>query len=113
MSQPASLQKTDCFGQEHDHVLGVSTSVRFNSHLISVWNKSGSNMKSIKALEDTVIERLSPELRPTSSRSYFYKRHDEHEGFKDAVEARMKDKAEAKEAESVPRSDGERGKPKS
>ncbi|KAK2739810.1 hypothetical protein FQN55_009131 [Onygenales sp. PD_40] len=74
---------------EHDHVLGVSTSVRFNSHLISIWNKSGSNPKAIKALEDTVIERLSPDLRPTSSRSYFYKRHDEHEGYKAAVEAKI------------------------
>ena len=64
-------------------------------------------MKSIKALEDTVIERLSPELRPTSSRTYFYKRHDEHEGFKDAVESRVKDKPETeKEAESVAHSDG-------
>ncbi|EGC42919.1 translation initiation factor 4E [Histoplasma capsulatum var. duboisii H88] len=71
---------------EHDHVLGVSTSVRFNSHLISVWNKLGSNPKAIKALEDTVLERLSPDLRPSSTQSYFYKRHDEHEGFKAAVE---------------------------
>lgn len=64
-------------------------SVRFNSHLISIWNKSGSNLKSIKALGDTIIQRLSPELRPTSSRSYFYKRHDEHEGYQAAVEAKL------------------------
>jgi hypothetical protein len=70
---------------EHDHVLGVSTSVRFNSHLVSVWNKSGSNERSIKALETTIINRLSPELRPTGSSTYFYKRHDEHEGFRQAV----------------------------
>jgi hypothetical protein len=88
-------------------VIGISTSVRFNSHLISIWNKSGSNTKAIKALEDTVIERLSPHLRPTSSHSYFYKRHDEHEGYTDAVEARMKTKAEAKdESESVAHGDG-------
>ncbi|PGH33116.1 hypothetical protein GX50_04100 [[Emmonsia] crescens] len=73
---------------EHDHVLGISTSVRFNSHLISIWNKSGSNPKAIKALEDTVLERLSADLRPLSTRSYFYKRHDEHEGFKAAVEGK-------------------------
>ncbi|OJD10801.1 hypothetical protein AJ78_08286 [Emergomyces pasteurianus Ep9510] len=71
---------------EHDHVLGISTSARYNSHLISIWNKSGSNPKAIKALEDTVLKRLSPDLRPSSSRSYFYKRHDEHEGFKTALE---------------------------
>jgi hypothetical protein len=70
---------------EHDHVLGVSTSVRFNSHLISVWNKFGSNERSIKALETTIINRLSPELRPAGSNTYFYKRHDEHEGYRQAV----------------------------
>ncbi|OJD22463.1 hypothetical protein ACJ73_06188 [Blastomyces percursus] len=71
---------------EHDHVIGVSTSVRFNSHLISIWNKSGSNLKAIKAIEDIVLQRVSPYLRPASAQSYFYKRHDEHEGFKAAVE---------------------------
>ncbi|PLB43665.1 putative translation initiation factor eIF4E [Aspergillus steynii IBT 23096] len=74
--------------KEHDHVLGVSTSVRFNSHLISVWNKLGSNEKSIKVLERTILDRLSPDLRPTGSgsNSYFYKRHDENEGYQEAVE---------------------------
>jgi hypothetical protein len=72
---------------EHDHVLGVSTSVRVNSHLISVWNKSGSNERSIKALEATIIDRLSPELRPQGGNSYFYKRHEEHEGYQQAISA--------------------------
>lgn len=74
--------------KEHDHVLGVSTSVRFNSHLISVWNKLGANEKSIKVLERTILDRLSPDLRPTGSGSnaYFYKRHDENEGYQEAVE---------------------------
>ncbi|KKA18784.1 Translation initiation factor eIF4E [Rasamsonia emersonii CBS 393.64] len=83
-------------GTEHDHVLGVSTSVRFNSHLISVWNKLGSNERSIKRLEATILDRLSPELRPTtaaaggnSSYSYFYKRHAEHdEGFQKQADRR-------------------------
>ncbi|EEP78522.1 hypothetical protein UREG_03368 [Uncinocarpus reesii 1704] len=72
---------------EHDHVLGVSTSVRFKTHLISVWNKSGRNEKSIRALGDTIIERLSEDLRPASTKSYYYKRHDEHDGFAAALEA--------------------------
>ncbi|EEA23177.1 hypothetical protein TMatcc_002037 [Talaromyces marneffei ATCC 18224] len=77
---------------EHDHVLGVSISVRFNTHLISVWNKLGSNERSVKILEQTIIDRLSPELRPAdnksyvSSSSYFYKRHADHDGFQEAVE---------------------------
>ncbi|PYH46343.1 eukaryotic translation initiation factor 4E [Aspergillus saccharolyticus JOP 1030-1] len=74
--------------KDHDHVLGVSTSSRFNSNLISVWNKLGNNERSIKALEQTILDRLSPELRPTGtgSTAYFYKRHAENEGFTDAVQ---------------------------
>lgn len=62
--------------------------MRFNSHLISVWNKLGTNEKSIKVLERTILDRLSPDLRPTGSGSnaYFYKRHDENEGYQEAVE---------------------------
>lgn len=77
---------------EHDHILGVSISIRFNTHLISVWNKLGSNEHSVKMLEQTINNRLSPELRPSdnksfvSSSSYFYKRHADHEGFQEAVE---------------------------
>lgn len=74
------------FWSEHDHVLGVSTSVRFNSHLISVWNKSGSNEHSIKTLGETIIDRLSPELRPAGANTYFYKRHSDHEGYRQAME---------------------------
>ncbi|RAL07640.1 eukaryotic translation initiation factor 4E [Aspergillus homomorphus CBS 101889] len=74
--------------KEHDHVLGVSTSARFNSNLISVWNKLGDNERSIKALEQTILDRLSPDLRPTGtgSTAYFYKRHAENDGFTEAVE---------------------------
>ncbi|KAL4956714.1 translation initiation factor eIF 4e-like domain-containing protein [Aspergillus filifer] len=74
--------------KEHDHVLGVSTSVRFNTHLISVWNKLGDNERSVELLKETILNRLSPELRPvdSGSNSFFYKRHDANEGFKEAVE---------------------------
>ncbi|OJJ81032.1 eukaryotic translation initiation factor 4E [Aspergillus glaucus CBS 516.65] len=65
--------------KEHDHVLGISSSVRFNSHLISVWNKLGDNELSIKTLERTILERLSPDLRPSGSHAdgYSYRRHGE------------------------------------
>ena len=82
---------------EHDHVLGISMTVRFNSHLISIWNKLGSNDRSIKALERTAINRLSPELRlpaagpSSSSYSYFYRRHDENPGYKEAMRSMGKD----------------------
>lgn len=82
---------------EHDHIIGVSISIRFNTDLISVWNKLGSNERSVKILEQTIINRLSPELRPADNKrhdnksfaspsSYFYKRHADHEGFQEAVE---------------------------
>lgn len=66
---------------EHDHVLGVTSSVRFNSHIISVWNKQGHNERSIRALKMTILDRLSPELRPTGSQadSYSYHRHEDAE----------------------------------
>lgn len=62
---------------EHDHVLGITSSVQFNSHLIAVWNKKGDNERSIRALERTIIDRLSPELRPSGSQAeaYSYRRH--------------------------------------
>ncbi|RJE25779.1 Translation initiation factor [Aspergillus sclerotialis] len=76
--------------EQNDHVLGVSISVRFNSNIISIWNKLGSNENSIKILGETIINRLSPHLRPTEGPApnvYFYRRHDENEGYKEAVEA--------------------------
>jgi hypothetical protein len=71
-------------------------SVRFNSHLISVWHKSGSNGNAIKTLETTIVSRLSPELRPTGPNTFFYKRHNEHEGFRQAVEQAAKREQAAK-----------------
>ncbi|KAL4809429.1 translation initiation factor eIF 4e-like domain-containing protein [Aspergillus unguis] len=73
--------------KEHDHVLGVSTSVRFNTHLVSIWNKLGSNERSVKLLEETILSRLSPNLRPTDSgpNSYFYKRHHDNDGYQEAI----------------------------
>lgn len=62
---------------EHDHVLGITSSVQFNSHLISVWNKKGDNERSVRALEQTILCRLSPELRPGGSHAeaYSYRCH--------------------------------------
>lgn len=67
-------------------------SVRFNSHLISIWNKNGDNERSVKAIEETVRDRLSPELRPVegSGITYFYKKHSERDGWSDIVAAARK-----------------------
>jgi len=60
---------------------GVGLSVRFNSHLISVWHRDASKQKSIDALLATVLEELPEEMRPKPD-NYFYKKHSDHAGFK-------------------------------
>ncbi|KAI9847659.1 MAG: hypothetical protein M1838_000805 [Thelocarpon superellum] len=76
-----------------DDICGVSISVRFNSHLVSVWNRDGANQTSVDAIKAKVLEELPEELRPTPNNIY-YKKHSEHTGFSEAVAA-SKAKAEA------------------
>jgi len=64
-----------------DQLCGVGLSVRFNSHLISVWHRDASKQKSIDALLATVLEELPAELKPKPD-NYFYKKHSDHAGFK-------------------------------
>lgn len=64
-----------------DQLCGVGLSVRFNSHLISIWHRDSSKQKSVDAILACVLEDLPPELRPKSDGS-FYKRHQDHPGFK-------------------------------
>ncbi|CZS93667.1 hypothetical protein WAI453_001161 [Rhynchosporium graminicola] len=64
-----------------DQLAGVGLSVRFNSHLISIWHRAGSNQKSIDAILATVLEELPAELKPKPD-NYFYKKHSDHAGFK-------------------------------
>jgi hypothetical protein len=46
----------------------------------------GSNKKSIELLEQTVLERISPDLKPESrGEGYYYKKHSDHEGWKEAI----------------------------
>ncbi|EPS39236.1 hypothetical protein H072_7014 [Dactylellina haptotyla CBS 200.50] len=71
--------------EKGDDICGVSISVRFNSHLILVWNRDSSNQKSIDAILKRVLENLSEEIRPLPQ-NYYYKKHSEHKGYK-AIEA--------------------------
>ena len=64
-----------------DQLCGVGLSVRFNSHLISVWHRDASQQKSIDAILATVLEELPAELKPKPD-NYFYKKHSDHAGFK-------------------------------
>lgn len=70
---------------ERDHILGMSYSPRLYWAHITIWNKQGNNTKSIELLQQTVLDRLSPDLRPQSSREYYYKKHSDHEGWEEAI----------------------------
>jgi hypothetical protein len=75
---------------------GVGLSARFNSHLISVWHREGSNQKSIDAILAIVLDELPAELKPKPD-NYFYKKHSDHAGFK-APSATTTDAVSAPEA---------------
>lgn len=64
-----------------DQLCGVGLSVRFNSHLISIWHREGSRQKSIDAILALVLDELPDELKPKPD-NYFYKKHSDHAGFK-------------------------------
>ena len=72
-------------GITKDHVLGMSYSPRLYWGHISIWTKKGDSFKSVEVLEKMMLQRLTPELRPRSSGEYYYKKHSEHEGWKEAV----------------------------
>lgn len=64
-----------------DDICGVSISIRFNSHLISVWNRDGNNEKSINAIQARILESLPEALKPQPQNIY-YKKHSAHKSFK-------------------------------
>ena len=66
---------------ESDQICGVGLSVRFNSHLISIWHRDASKQKSVDGIRDCVVAELPPELRPKPE-NYLYKKHSDHAGFK-------------------------------
>lgn len=71
-----------------DQLCGVGLSVRFNSHLISIWHRDASRQKSIDALLATVLEELPDDMTPKPD-NYFYKKHSDHAGFKGAAMAQV------------------------
>ncbi|KAK5993267.1 Eukaryotic translation initiation factor 4E type 3 [Cladobotryum mycophilum] len=64
-----------------DQICGVGLSVRFNSHLITIWHRDASKQNSIDDLLACVLEELPAELQPRPD-NYFYKKHSDHAGFK-------------------------------
>ncbi|KOS18537.1 Eukaryotic translation initiation factor 4E type 3 [Escovopsis weberi] len=70
-----------------DQICGVGISVRFNAHLVTIWNRDSFNKKSVDALIACVLAELPPELQPKPD-SYYYKRHAERAGFAPPPELR-------------------------
>ncbi|KAK8002485.1 hypothetical protein PG989_002204 [Apiospora arundinis] len=67
--------------EEGDQLCGVGLSVRFNSHLITIWHRDASKQKSIDGMLECVLEQLPENLKPKAD-NYFYKKHSDHAGFK-------------------------------
>lgn len=102
--------------QPRDDICGLTFSVRFKSNLISIWNRDGSNQQSIDNILSVVLDKLSPDLKPstnTDKKEYYYKKHSEHAGFEEVVAgakeaARQKLEAhEAKEAAAAAAAEAE------
>jgi hypothetical protein len=63
-----------------DDICGVSLGVRFNSMLVQIWNRDGAHQEGVDGILKTVVDNLTPELKPREG-SYYYKKHSEHAGF--------------------------------
>ncbi|TPX17284.1 uncharacterized protein E0L32_012251 [Thyridium curvatum] len=74
-------EKLESVLDDGDQLCGVGLSVRFNSHLISIWHRESSKQKSVDGLLQAVLEEIPAELRPKPE-NYFYKKHSDHAGFK-------------------------------
>ncbi|POS73406.1 eukaryotic initiation factor 4E [Diaporthe helianthi] len=73
---------------EGDQLCGVGLSVRFNSHLITIWHRDSSKQKSIDGIIECVLTDMPAELRPKAD-NYFYKRHCDHPGFNPPPELKL------------------------
>jgi hypothetical protein len=64
-----------------DQLCGVGLSIRFTSHLITIWHRESSKQKSIDGILECVLTSLPEDVRPKAE-NYFYKKHSDHAGFK-------------------------------
>ena len=58
--------------------------MRFNSNLITIWNRDGNARATIDGILAVILAKISPELKPKEG-SYYYKKHSEHAGYNDVV----------------------------
>ncbi|RBR11527.1 uncharacterized protein FIESC28_08989 [Fusarium coffeatum] len=70
---------------EEDQLCGVGLSVRFNSHLVTVWHRDASKKNSVENIVKCIMEELPPEMHPKPD-AYYYKRHSDHAGFNPSPE---------------------------
>ncbi|KAL8945837.1 MAG: hypothetical protein Q9222_007680 [Ikaeria aurantiellina] len=76
--------------QKGDDICGLSLSRRFNSDLITIWNRRCDNQASIDGIRDVILSQISPNLKPKEG-SFYYKKHSEHNGFSEVIAAMKKD----------------------
>ncbi|KAH0547547.1 hypothetical protein FGG08_000272 [Glutinoglossum americanum] len=80
--------------EKGDDICGVTISARFNSHLIMIWNRDGSNQASTNKVLERVLEMLTPRLKPLPQ-NYYYKKHSDHQGFGNATTTTTTETSEA------------------
>ncbi|KAG7004521.1 hypothetical protein G7Y79_00025g058070 [Physcia stellaris] len=86
-----------------DDICGITYTTRFNSNLITIWNRAGTDESSIASILSTVLANISAELRPKDG-AYFYKKHSMHAGFEGAVaKARADARAKIERSEAMRR----------
>ncbi|KAF4961319.1 hypothetical protein FGADI_337 [Fusarium gaditjirri] len=73
---------------DDDQLCGVGLSVRFNSHLITVWHRDASKKNSIDNIVKCIMEELPHEMHPKPD-AYYYKRHSDHAGFNPPPELKV------------------------
>lgn len=78
--------------------------MRFNSNLITIWNRDGTNQKSIDGILSVILDKISPNLKPRDG-SWYYQKHSALAGF-DEVIAQAREVRRAREADEAKAVDG-------
>ncbi|KAL9033137.1 MAG: hypothetical protein Q9214_007652 [Letrouitia sp. 1 TL-2023] len=94
--------------EQGDDLCGITLSRRFNSDLITVWNRNADKAKTIDGILSVILQKISPEVKPKHG-SYYYKRHSEHNGFKEAIAAAKETKKSAEEDTKIVEAETEKG----
>jgi hypothetical protein len=55
--------------------------VRFNSMLITIWNRDGTHEAGKQRILETVLREVPEHLIPKRPDMYYYKKHSEHAGY--------------------------------